>query len=205
MDLLLLLLALPVLLPVFALVWLAVRLTLGSPVYFSQMRGGHRGAPFRLWKFRTMTDARDSQGRLLPDAERLTRFGRLLRAASLDELPSLWNVVRGEMSLVGPRPFIADYLPRYTQEQLRRHDALPGITGWAQVKGRNALSWDEKFAYDLWYVDHRSMALDVWILLLTVAGVLTRRGISAEGHASMPEFLGSGGNRGDQAHGGPNG
>jgi len=197
MDLLLVLVALPVVLPVLAVTYLFVRVKLGSPVYFGQERGGYKGRHFKLWKFRSMTEARDSEGRLKSDAERLTPFGRKLRATSLDELPSLWNVIKGDMSLVGPRPLLIDYLSRYSPEQMRRHDVPPGLTGWAQVNGRNSLSWDAKFAYDLWYVDHHNVALDAWILVLTVVGVVWPRGISAEGHASMPEFLGNGANRSD--------
>ena len=168
----------------------AVRATLGSPVLFVQERPGRWGRPFHLVKFRTMTDARDARGVLRPDAERLTRLGRFLRATSLDELPQLWNVLRGDLSLVGPRPLLMHYLPLYTREQARRHEVLPGLTGWAQVNGRNALSWEEKLALDVWYVDHWSLALDAVIVLRTVVHVLTRRGISAEGHATAPEFLG---------------
>lgn len=168
-----------------------VRWRLGSPVLFRQTRPGLGGRLFAMVKFRTMTDARDAEGRLLPDNVRLTRFGRLLRATSLDELPELWNVLRGEMSLVGPRPLLVEYLDRYTAEQARRHDSLPGITGWAQVNGRNALSWEEKFALDVWYVDHVSLALDLQILLKTVLKVLVRDGVSAAGHATAPVFLGS--------------
>jgi lipopolysaccharide/colanic/teichoic acid biosynthesis glycosyltransferase len=164
---------------------------LGSPVLFSQVRPGLHGKPFRMVKFRTMTDERDSSGVLLPDAQRLTPFGRFLRASSLDELPELWNVLRGEMSLVGPRPLLMEYLPLYSPEQARRHEVRPGITGWAQVNGRNAISWTDKFALDVWYVDHRSLWLDVRILWLTVRKVLVRDGISAAGEATMPAFTGT--------------
>lgn len=167
-----------------------VRLRLGAPILFRQQRPGRGGMPFTILKFRTMTDRRDAEGRLLPDAERLPRLGRLLRATSLDELPELWNVVRGEMSLVGPRPLLMEYLGRYSPEQARRHEVRPGITGWAQVNGRNAASWEERLAMDVWYVDHVSLALDVKILLRTLASVLRREGISAEGHATMPVFKG---------------
>lgn len=167
-----------------------VRLRLGAPILFRQQRPGRGGTPFTILKFRTMTDRRDAEGRLLPDAERLPRLGRLLRATSLDELPELWNVVRGEMSLVGPRPLLMEYLGRYSPEQARRHEVRPGITGWAQVNGRNAASWEERLAMDVWYVDHVSLALDVKILLRTLASVLRREGISAEGHATMPVFKG---------------
>ena len=188
-------LALLALLPVILAVALAVRVALGSPVLFRQMRPGLRGRPFELFKFRTMRDARDAGGRLLADEERLTRFGRLLRSTSLDELPGLLNVLRGEMSLVGPRPLLMQYLDRYTPEQARRHEVRPGLTGWAQVNGRNAIGWNEKFALDVWYVDHRSMMLDLKILLMTVGHVLGRSGISYEGAATMPEFMGESGER----------
>lgn len=168
-----------------------VRTRLGSPVFFRQMRPGMHGKPFVMVKFRTMTDVRGADGVLLPDAERLTPFGRFLRASSLDELPELWNVIKGEMSLVGPRPLLMEYLPLYSAEQARRHEVRPGVTGWAQVNGRNALSWDEKFALDVWYVDHRSLWLDVRILWLTVRKVLVREGISAAGDATMPKFTGT--------------
>jgi len=182
-----------VLSPVLAGVALAVRLRLGAPVLFRQERPGLHGRPFTMLKFRTMTDARDAAGRLLPDAERLTPLGRLLRSTSLDELPELWNVLRGDMSLVGPRPLLVRYLDRYTPEQARRHEVRPGLTGWAQVNGRNALTWEEKFALDVWYVDHASLALDLKILLLTLRRVLAREGISAAGEATMPEFTGTAG------------
>lgn len=177
--------------PVLAGVAAAVRVGIGSPVLFRQRRPGLHGRPFLLAKFRTMTDARGPDGRPLPDDQRLTRLGRLLRATSLDELPELWNVVRGDMSLVGPRPLLMEYLDRYTPEQARRHEVKPGLTGWAAVNGRNALSWDEKFALDVWYVDHRSLTLDLKILARTVLAVVRREGISAEGSATMPVFMGS--------------
>lgn len=177
--------------PVLAAVAVAVRKNLGSPVLFRQQRAGKDGALFTLLKFRTMRDARDAGGRPRPDAERLTSFGRWLRASSLDELPQLVNVLRGDMSLVGPRPLLPQYLPRYTREQARRHEVMPGLTGWAQIKGRNALSWEDKFALDVWYVDHWSLALDLRILLATVGKVLARTGVSATGEATMSEFLGS--------------
>jgi len=167
---------------------LLVRWRLGSPIFFTQERPGFRERIFRMVKFRTMTDARDGRGELLPDAQRLTRFGRWLRSTSLDELPELWNVLKGEMSLVGPRPLLVRYLSRYSAEQRRRHDVPPGVTGWAQVNGRNAISWDAKFSLDVWYVDHRSCWLDLRILWLTVWHVVARRGISAPGEATMPEF-----------------
>lgn len=175
--------------PLALLAW-QVRRKLGSPVLFTQVRPGLHGKPFRMVKFRTMTDARDASGALLPDAQRLTPFGRFLRASSLDELPELWNVLRGEMSLVGPRPLLMEYLPLYSPEQARRHEVRPGITGWAQVNGRNAISWADKFALDVWYVDHRSLWLDVRILWLTVRKVVVRDGISAAGEATMPKFTG---------------
>lgn len=175
--------------PLLFLVWM-VRRKLGSPVFFRQTRPGRYGKPFVMVKFRTMTDARGADGQLLPDAERLTAFGRFLRSSSLDELPELWNVVKGDMSLVGPRPLLMEYLPLYSPEQARRHEVRPGVTGWAQVNGRNALSWDEKFALDVWYVDHRSLWLDIRILWLTVRKVLVREGISAAGEATMSKFTG---------------
>jgi lipopolysaccharide/colanic/teichoic acid biosynthesis glycosyltransferase len=177
-------------LPLLALVWL-VRHKLGSPVLFSQVRPGLQGKPFTMVKFRTMTDERGPDGVLLPDAQRLTPFGHFLRASSLDELPELWNVLRGDMSLVGPRPLLMEYLPLYTPEQARRHDVRPGITGWAQVNGRNAISWADKFALDVWYVDHSSLWLDLKILWRTVRKVLARDGISAKGHQTMPKFTGA--------------
>jgi len=167
-----------------------VRTRLGSPVLFRQVRPGLHGRPFMMVKFRTMTDARGPDGELLSDAQRLTTFGRFLRASSLDELPELWNVLRGEMSLVGPRPLLMEYLPLYSPEQARRHEVRPGITGWAQVNGRNAVSWEERFRLDVWYVDHRSLWLDLRILWLTVRKVLVREGISAQGEATMPRFTG---------------
>jgi lipopolysaccharide/colanic/teichoic acid biosynthesis glycosyltransferase len=185
-SLALLLLALPLL----ALAWLISR-KLGSPVLFRQVRPGLYGKPFTMVKFRTMTDERGPDGALLPDAQRMTPFGRFLRASSLDELPELWNVLRGEMSLVGPRPLLMEYLPLYTPEQARRHEVRPGVTGWAQVNGRNAISWADKFALDVWYVDHRSLWLDVQILWRTVRKVMVRDGISAAGEATMPKFTGS--------------
>jgi lipopolysaccharide/colanic/teichoic acid biosynthesis glycosyltransferase len=180
-----------VLSPVLGAVALLVRTKLGSPVLFRQTRPGLGGEPFEMVKFRTMTDARGPDGALLPDAERLTPLGRFLRGSSLDELPELWNVVRGEMSLVGPRPLLMRYLDRYTPEQARRHEVRPGITGLAQVYGRNAIGWDEKLAYDVSYVDRVSLGLDLRILLRTVLQVVRRDGISAEAHATMPEFTGS--------------
>jgi len=184
-------LALLLLSPLLGLLALAVRLHLGSPVLFRQQRPGRHGKPFTIYKFRTMTDARDALGNLLPDAERLTALGRFLRSTSLDELPELWNVLKGDMSLVGPRPLRMAYLARYTPEQARRHDVKPGITGWAQVNGRNALTWEEKFALDIWYVEHWTYWLDLRILWITLVQVLRRQGIAAEGHATMPPFVGT--------------
>ncbi|MEE2915487.1 MAG: sugar transferase [Pseudomonadota bacterium] len=177
--------------PVLLVVAVLIRRKLGSPVFFSQVRPGRGGRPFRMVKFRTMRDAIDRDGQPLPDAARLTAFGAKLRATSLDELPELWNVVRGDMSLVGPRPLLMQYLPLYSAEQARRHAVRPGVTGWAQVNGRNAISWSQKFALDVWYVDNRSFALDLRILWLTVRKVLVRDGISADGEATMPPFSGA--------------
>lgn len=179
--------------PLTALVALLVRLKIGSPVFFLQTRPGLNGAPFELIKFRTMTNAVDADGALRPDAERLTPFGRFLRSTSLDELPELWNVLKGEMSLVGPRPLLMEYLPLYSAEQSRRHEALPGVTGWAQVNGRNTLTWEDKFRYDVWYVDHQSLGLDLRILAMTVLAVLSRKGVNAEGEATVGRFTGSDG------------
>ena len=187
-DLLAVLLTAPLWLPVLAVVAALVRWKLGSPVFFRQQRPGYHERIFALIKFRTMTDARDAAGQLLSDAARLTPFGRWLRATSLDELPELLNVLRGEMSLVGPRPLLVEYLPRYEPEQRRRHEVRPGLTGWCQVNGRNALSWEQKFALDVWYVDHETLWLDLKILFMTVGQVLFRKGISASDHATMPEF-----------------
>lgn len=180
-----------VLSPVLAAIALAVRVTMGSPVLFVQVRPGRDGAPFPLLKFRTMTERRGPDGALLPDAERITRLGRILRRASLDELPELVNVVRGDMSLVGPRPLLMEYLDLYTPEQARRHEVRPGITGWAQVNGRNATTWEERFAHDLYYVEHRSLRLDLRILARTITQVLTGAGVSQPGVATMPRFTGS--------------
>lgn len=183
-------LGLLVLSPLLVLLVLFVAMKLGTPVFFTQERPGLGGRIFRLYKFRTMTDVRDENGELLSDSVRLTAFGRFMRSASLDELPELWNVLRGDMSLVGPRPLLVEYLERYTPEQARRHEVRPGITGWAQVNGRNALSWEERFALDVWYVDNHSMWLDVKILAMTVGKVLRREGVTNPGHATMPEFTG---------------
>lgn len=183
--------ALILLAPVLLLVALQIRRKLGSPVLFRQTRPGLFGHPFHMIKFRTMRDAVDAQGNPLPDSERMTPFGQFLRSASLDELPELWNVLKGEMSLVGPRPLLMEYLPLYSSEQARRHEVRPGVTGWAQVNGRNALSWDEKFKLDVWYVDQQSFWLDLKIILMTIKKVLFRDGISAAGEATMPKFTGS--------------
>ncbi|HEY1029381.1 MAG TPA: sugar transferase [Pseudomonas sp.] len=182
--------ALLLLWPVLLIVYVLVRVNLGSPALFRQQRPGLHGQPFMMIKFRTMLDALDADGNPLPDDVRLTRFGRLLRATSLDELPELWNVLKGDMSLVGPRPLLMEYLPLYSAEQARRHEVRPGITGWAQVNGRNALSWPQKFALDVWYVDNRSLLLDIRILLLTVKKVFVREGISAEGQVTASRFTG---------------
>lgn len=168
-----------------------VRYKLGSPILFRQVRPGLRGRPFKMVKFRTMTDECGADGELLPDVLRLTTFGRFLRASSLDELPELWNVLRGEMSLVGPRPLLMEYLPLYSTDQARRHEVRPGITGWAQINGRNAVSWEARFRLDVWYIDHRSLWLDLKILWLTVRKVVVREGISAQGEATMPRFTGN--------------
>lgn len=183
-SLMLVLLALPVMLPIALL----VRWKLGAPVLFRQSRAGLHGKPFTLYKFRTMTDDRDSSGNLLPDSDRLTAFGCFLRSSSLDELPELWNVLKGEMSFVGPRPLLVEYLDYYTPDQARRHLVKPGLTGWAQINGRNALSWGERFKLDVYYVDNWDLLLDMRILLLTFVAVFQRRGISAQGHVSMPKF-----------------
>jgi sugar transferase EpsL len=190
-DVALVLLTAPCWLPVLAAVALIVRTQVGSPVLFRQARPGRDGRLFRLVKFRTMTDARDERGELLPDDLRLTAWGRMLRAWSLDELPELWNVLRGEMSLVGPRPLLVKYLNRYTPAQSRRHEVRPGITGLAQVNGRNALGWEDRFSLDIRYVDSCSFGLDIRILLRTIGNVVARRGISEPGHATAPEFMGS--------------
>lgn len=183
-------LLLTLLAPLMAIISIILWITQGK-IFFLQERPGLNAKSFRIIKFCTMNEKRDPDGNLLSDAERLTRTGQILRAMSIDELPQFWNVLRGEMSLVGPRPLLIEYLPRYTAEQARRHEVKPGITGWAQVNGRNALHWDEKFILDVWYVDHRSVWLDCRILCLTVARILRRSGVSSEGHATMPKFLGN--------------
>jgi len=177
--------------PILVAITLMIRREMGSPVFFRQTRPGRHGIPFEMVKFRTMRDAIDADGRPLPDAERLTKLGRFLRSSSLDELPELWNVLKGEMSLVGPRPLLMEYLPLYSPEQARRHEVRPGVTGWAQVNGRNAISWDEKFALDVWYVDNRSLWLDLKIIWLTIRKVVKREGISAAGEATMSRFTGT--------------
>ena len=191
LDLLLSGCALLVLWPVLLVLVLLVRSKLGSPAIFCQERPGKNGKVFRLYKLRTMTDERDENGELLPDELRLTPFGRTLRSLSLDELPELWNIFRGDMSLVGPRPLLVKYLPLYNAQQARRHEVMPGLTGWAQVNGRNLVTWEDKFAMDVWYVDHISFILDLKILWLTVKAVLRKEGISAEGSATMEDFAGS--------------
>lgn len=190
-DVVVALVSLVLLAPLLAAIAALVRVRLGSPVLFRQVRPGRHGVPFAILKFRTMTDGRAADGSLLPDAERLTPFGRFLRASSLDELPELINILRGEMSFVGPRPLLMDYLPLYSPEQARRHEVRPGITGWAQINGRNAISWEQKFAYDVEYVERQSMLFDLKILVLTALKVVRREGISADGEATMPRFTGS--------------
>lgn len=190
-DFLASLFALILLSPIIALVAWKIRKNLGSPVLFRQTRPGLNGKPFEMVKFRTMKNAVDQQGNPLPDSERMTPFGDKLRNNSLDELPGLWNVLRGDISLVGPRPLLMQYLPLYSKEQSRRHDVRPGVTGWAQINGRNAISWEEKFALDVWYVDNRTFWLDIKILFLTVKKVFVKEGISADDHVTMPEFEGS--------------
>lgn len=189
-DIVFSLLAIIILSPILLLIVILVRLFIGTPIFFTQPRPGYKGRPFFIYKFRTMTNRFDSSGSLLPDAERLTRLGRFLRALSLDELPELFNILRGEMSFVGPRPLLMQYLPLYSSEQARRHDVIPGLTGWAQVNGRNALTWPDKFKYDVWYVDHGSFWLDLRIILMTVGKVFKREGISQEGQATTEYFKG---------------
>lgn len=191
LDIMVALAGLILLLPVFFVVAFLVRLKLGGGILFRQVRPGLHGRPFQMIKFRTMRDAIGSDGQPLPDVERITPFGRFLRSTSLDELPELWNVLKGDMSLVGPRPLLMEYLPLYSPEQARRHEVRPGITGWAQVNGRNAISWEEKFKLDVWYVDNHNLWLDIKILYLTVRKVFARDGISAEGEATMPKFTGN--------------
>jgi sugar transferase EpsL len=190
MDFLLSLVTIAVLCPVILTLAILVWLKIGWPVFFRQERPGKDSKAFHILKFRTMSDEVDSDGKLLSDAARLSNFGTFLRSTSLDELPALWNVLVGNMSLVGPRPLLMQYLPRYTTEQIRRHEVRPGITGWAQVNGRNAITWDEKFALDVWYVDNQSMLLDIRIIFMTITAVLARKDISAAGESTMPEFMG---------------
>ncbi|OEG74527.1 sugar transferase [Shewanella colwelliana] len=190
-DILISILTLSLLFPFIILTAFFVKIKLGSPVLYRQRRPGLGGKSFEMVKFRSMRDACDAEGNILPDNERLTSFGKKLRSSSLDELPGLWNVLKGEMSLVGPRPLLVEYLPLYNDRQARRHDVRPGITGWAQVNGRNALSWEEKFEFDIWYVENQSIMLDVKILLLTIKKVFVKEGISASGEATMPRFKGS--------------
>lgn len=190
LDLTLIIFSLPLLLPLYWVVAWLVRSKLGAPILFRQVRAGKDAKPFEMIKFRTMTDERDSNGELLPDSVRLTKFGQFLRSSSLDELPELWNVVKGDMSLVGPRPLLTEYVPLYSQEQARRHSVRPGVSGWAQVNGRNAINWEEKFKLDVWYVDNRSFWLDIKVIFLTLKKVVVREGISADGEATMPIFKG---------------
>ncbi|PMQ01792.1 MAG: UDP-galactose phosphate transferase [Dictyoglomus sp. NZ13-RE01] len=180
--------------PLMFFVSFIIYLTMGRPIFFKQVRPGLNGKPFVIYKFRTMLDLRDENGNLLPDEKRLTTIGKFLRSTTLDELPEFWNVLKGDMSLVGPRPLLMEYLDRYTSEQARRHEVKPGMTGWAQINGRNAISWEEKFKLDVWYVDNWDILLDLKIIFLTILKVLKREGISAEGHATMPEFRGGGQN-----------
>ncbi|WP_288368520.1 sugar transferase [uncultured Alcanivorax sp.] len=191
MDVIAALAGLFLLLPLFLIVGLSTRFKLGTPILFTQLRPGINGSSFKMIKFRTMTDKKGEDGKLLPDAERLTAFGQFLRSTSLDELPELWNVLKGDMSLVGPRPLLMEYLPLYSERQGRRHEVRPGITGWAQINGRNALSWEEKFELDVWYVENRTLWLDIKILFLTVWQVVKRDGISQDGEATMSKFTGS--------------
>jgi sugar transferase EpsL len=190
-DVSLILLSLPLLLLLLVVVVLLMRVKLGSPAFFRQTRPGMNGLSFQMIKFRTMTDERDASGKLLSDAERMTPFGQFLRSSSLDELPELWNVIKGDMSLVGPRPLLMEYLPLYKPKQARRHEVRPGITGWAQVNGRNAISWEEKFKLDVWYVDNHSLALDLKILILTIIKIFLREGINSDEKTTMPRFMGS--------------
>jgi sugar transferase EpsL len=192
MDLVLSSSAILLLLPVFAVIGLVVRLRIGSPVLFRQLRPGLHGKPFLIYKFRTMTDRKGEKGEPLPDVERLTKFGAFLRSTSLDELPELFNVVKGEMSMVGPRPLLMEYLPLYDHQDARRHEVKPGITGWAQINGRNTITWEEKFALDVWYVDNGSFWLDLRVLWMTLLKVLKREGINQEGNATMEKFRGKG-------------
>ena len=190
-DLMIAILSLIILSPVLVLIGFFVRMKIGSPVLFYQERPGLHGRPFTIYKFRTMTDKQDKNGKLLPDGDRLTPLGRFLRKTSVDELPELFNVIKGDMSIIGPRPLVMQYLDRYTPEQARRHEAKPGITGWAQVNGRNAISWEEKFTLDVWYVDHQSLNLDLRIIAITIWKILKREGINQPGYATAEEFSGN--------------
>ena len=190
-DLLLACLGFVILSPILIITALLIRLKMGDPVIFTQTRSGLDGKPFRMLKFRTMHDMIGPDGKPLPDKERLSPFGRSMRSMSIDELPELWNIIKGDMSIVGPRPLLMEYLPLYDDEQARRHEIKPGLTGWAQVNGRNALSWKEKFEHDVWYVDNRTIWLDFKIIWLTVKNIILRKGISAEGEATMPKFIGN--------------
>lgn len=183
--------ALLLLSPLMILAAIAIAINMGTPVVFTQLRPGYKGKPFTIYKFRTMRDANDENGNPLPDAERMTALGNFLRKSSIDELPELFNILKGEMALVGPRPLRMDYLPRYSKEQARRHDVLPGVTGWAQINGRNSISWEEKFKLDVWYVENKNLWLDIKIIVMTAFKVFKRSDISAEGHATMPDFMGS--------------
>ena len=190
-DLFLVFLCFPLITPIYLLVMLLVLINFNFPILFKQPRGGLNGKIFNIYKFKTMTDDRDKDGILLPDALRLTKFGKFLRSTSLDELPSLWNVLKGDMSLVGPRPLLVEYLPMYSTKQARRHEVKPGITGWAQVNGRNAINWNEKFDLDIWYVDNQSIWLDIKILCMTIKKVITRSGINQDKQATMEKFKGN--------------
>lgn len=198
-DFALLVVTAPLWLPLIVLIAILTRVTMGAPTLFVQERPGLRGKSFRIVKFRTMTNAASTSIRPLAEAARLTPFGKVLRSTSLDELPELINVLKGEMSLVGPRPLLMEYLPLYSREQQRRHEVRPGITGWAQVNGRNAISWEQRFKLDVWYVDNRSLWLDLRILLMTIGKVFRREGISQQGHATMPEFTGTSSTQGEEA------
>ena len=191
LDIIISLSALILLAPLYAAISYKVKKNLGSPIFFKQIRPGLHTQPFEMVKFRTMKDATDSSGNLLPDSMRMTAFGKMLRSSSLDELPELWNVLKGDMSLVGPRPLLMEYVPLYNKEQTRRHEMRPGITGWAQINGRNAISWEEKFQLDVWYVDHQSLKLDLKILLLTIKKVFIKEGISSSGEVTTSKFTGS--------------
>jgi len=191
LDTIAIIIVIPLLLPVFILISILIKINLGSPIIYVQSRPGLNGKLFKLFKFRTMTSIKDKNHNLLPDSQRLTRFGRYLRSSSLDELPELWNVLNGSMSLVGPRPLLEEYLPIYSTQQFRRHEVKPGISGWAQINGRNSISWEDKFDYDLWYVDNQSFLLDIKIILLTILKVIKREGISAKGEDTMPKFNGT--------------